>query len=199
MRIISAILALSFCTGSARAVTLWDEAFDGDLSGNNLAPTVLTLGLGVNTIRGTMGRDLPQDPVDRDIFTFTIAPGRTLSSINVIVFTPTNQSFYAIAPGTTININDPATHLANTLVQHTGNILPQLALGSYSGGTGLTDPLGPGTYTAWFQELSSVVTYRMDYTIVAVPEPATACIGLALGFVGMAEGLRRRRARVMAH
>ena len=196
MRILTAILALTICSSTARAVTIWDEAFQGDLSGNNLAPTALTLGLGVNTIRGTMGRDLPQDPVDRDIFTFTIAPGRTLSSINVIVFTPTNQSFYAIAPGTTINITDPATHLANTLVQHTGDILPQLALGSYSGGTGITDPLGPGTYTAWFQELSSVVTYEVDYTISAspIPEPTTACVGIALGVI-FAGNRRNRRSR----
>ena len=108
MRILTTILALTVCASTARAVTLWDEAFQGDLSGNNLAPTALTLGLGVNTIKGTMGRDLPQDPVDRDIFTFTIAPGRALTSINVTVFTPTNQSFYAIAPGTSIDITDPA-------------------------------------------------------------------------------------------
>ena len=190
MRILTTILALTVCASTARAVTLWDEAFQGDLSGNNLAPTALTLGLGVNTIKGTMGRDLPQDPVDRDIFTFTIAPGRALTSINVSVFTPTNQSFYAIA-GMSIDITDPAGHLANTLVQHTGDILPQMALGSYSGGTGITDPLGPGTYTAWLQELSSVVTYQMDYTIAAIPEPANACTGIALGLVVLGRARNR--------
>ena len=193
MRIPAAILAL--CAGTAHAVTIWDEALHGDLSGNNLAPTALTLCLGVNSILGTMGRDLPQNPVDRDMFSFTIAPGRALISINVVTFTPTNQSFYAIAPGATINDTDPATHLANTLVQHTGDILPQMVLGSYSGGTGITDPLGPGTYTAWFQELSSVVTYQMDYTIAAVPEPATACTGLALGLVVLGRAFGRRRGR----
>ena len=201
MRILSTILSLGICISSARAVVLWDEAFQGDLSNNNLAPTALTLGLGVNSILGTMGRDLPSVPVDRDMFTFTIAPGRALASINVVTFTPTNQSFYAIAPGITINDTDPATHLANTLVQHTGDILPQMVLGSYSGGTGITDPLGPGTYTAWFQELSSVVTYRMDYTIVdtvAVPEPAAACTGIALAFVALGRAFGRRRNRIAA-
>ena len=81
-------------------------------------------------------------------------------------------------------------------MQRTGDILPQMVLGSYSGGLGITDPLGPGTYTAWFQELSSVVTYQMYYTIVtAVPEPATACTGLALGLVALTRTLGRRRLR----
>ncbi len=195
---VSAIAALIVCASSARAITIWDEALQGDISGNNLAPLSLSFGLGVNSIKGTMGRDLPQDPVDRDIFTFTIPAGRQLTSINVVTFTPTNQSFYAIAPGTSIDINDPTFHLANTLVQRTGDILPQMALGSYSGGTGITDPLGPGTYTAWFQELSSVVTYQMDYTIVAVPEPATACTGLALSLVALSRACARRRVREMA-
>jgi hypothetical protein len=192
-RISAAILALTIGAGTARAVTIWDEAIQGDLSNNNNSPAALTLGLGVNSVKGTMGRDLPQNPVDRDMFTFTIAAGRALTSINVVTFTPTNQSFYAIAPGTSINDTDPATHLANTLVQHTGDILPQMALGSYSGGTGITDPLGPGTYTVWFQELSSVVTYQMDYTIVSVPEPATVCTGLALGLVAFGRAFARRR------
>lgn len=195
MRHLTAILILALCASRAHAVTIWDEALNGDLSGNNLAPTALTLGLGVNTIKGTMGRDLPSDPVDRDMFTFTIPPGRALTSINVVVFTPTNQSFYAIAPGTSIDISDPTFHLANTLVQHTGDILSQMALGSYAGGTGITDPLGPGTYTAWFQELSSIVTYQMDYTIAAVPEPATVGMltSLALFSVGT---FRRKRVRI---
>ncbi|MCE9611171.1 MAG: PEP-CTERM sorting domain-containing protein [Chthoniobacter sp.] len=147
----------------------WNEAIDGDLSGNNLAPTPLTLGLGVNLISGTMGKDLPQAPVDRDMFTFMLAPGQYLTSIDFLVFTPTNQSFYAIAPGATINDTDPATHLSNTLINGTGEFLDNLALGAYSGGTGLTDPVGPGTYTIWLQELSSVVTYQTAYTVV--PEP----------------------------
>lgn len=169
----------------------WTESLDGNLSGNGLAPTPLTLGVGVNVISGTMGRDLPQDPVDRDIFTFTLGAGEYLTSINFLVFTPTNQSFYAIAPGSTINTADASGHLSNTLVNSTGEFLDDLALGAFSGGTGLTAPVGPGTYTIWFQELSSVVTYSTAYTVV--PEPGTTLS--LLGGAAMLLHLRRRRDR----
>jgi PEP-CTERM motif len=179
-------------TGTAQALVLNENTF-GDLSNDNLAPTPLSLDLGVNRIGGTMGRDLPSDPVDRDIFTFTLAPGRILTSINVLVFTPTNQSFYAIAPGNTIDDSDPATHLSNTLVKTTGELLDDLETNPYSGGTGLTAPLGPGTYTIWFQELSSVVTYDIAYTVAAspVPEPGTAFFGCAM--LAACGAARRRR------
>jgi hypothetical protein len=161
----------------------WNEAVQGDLSSNALAPTPITFNIGVNHVSGTMGRDLPQDPIDRDIFTFTLADNFYLTSINVITFTPTNQSFYAIAAGTSIDINDPTYHLANQLVKRTGEFLPTLAGGSYSGGLGLPSPVPPGTYTIWFQELSSIVTYDMAYTVEyrpsVVPEPS-AVAGLAV-------------------
>jgi len=140
-----------------------------------------------------MGRDELTDPLDRDIFTFTIAPGQQLTAINVITFDPVNLSFYAIAPGTSINDTNPATHLANTLVRGLDDILAQMATGSYSGGTGITDPLGPGTYTAWFQEGSSIVTYRMDYVVTA-PEPSHGLLLLA-----GAGGLICRRSRRWCH
>jgi hypothetical protein len=180
--------------GTAHALTLNESSF-GDLSNDNLAPTPLTLDVGVNRIGGTMGRDLPSAPVDRDIFTFTLPPGQALTSINVLTFTPTNQSFYAIAPGSSINDSDPSAHLSNTLVKGTGEILDDLALGAFAGGTGLFPPLGAGTYTVWFQELSSIVTYDIAYTVeaVPVPEPGTFLWGGALALAG---ALRRGRNRM---
>ncbi len=177
---------------TGQALTLNESNF-GDLSGNHLAPTPLTLDVGVNRIGGTMGRDLPSDPVDRDIFTFTLAPGQMLTSINVLVFTPTNQSFFAIAPGTMIDVNDPAGHLSNTLVKETGEILDDLDLSAFSGGTGLDAPLGSGTYTIWFQELSSIVTYDIAYTVQAVPEPGTALWGACFALVSAHRRFRTRQ------
>ncbi|WP_461783307.1 PEP-CTERM sorting domain-containing protein [Prosthecobacter sp.] len=189
------LFILSFClwAASASAATLWNEAVSGDLSGNHLAPTPVTFNSGTNTIMGSMG-DAPADgiPLDRDIFTFTIAPGFQLNAIDVINYSPRSQPFYAIAPGTSISITNSSGHLANTLVTGLNDLLFQMAGGSFSGGTGISSPLGPGTYTAWFQEVSAVVTYQMDYQVAAVPEPSHGM--LLLSGIG---GLLIRRSRRM--
>jgi len=196
-RLFLGLLAAAAATapGTIHALN-YNEGVSGDLSDNRLAPTMLTLSLGSNIISGTMGGD-PGDgiPLDRDFFYFTIHPGQLLTSINVLQYTPPGQSFYAIAAGTSIDIESPSDHLANFLITGNGNILDDMALGSYSGGLGITDPLGPGTYTVWFQELASVVAYQMDYTIAPIPEPGTALVGAALGIVALA---RRRRANSRA-
>ena len=168
----------------------WNESIDGDLSGNNLAPTNLTFDLGVNIVSGTMGGDPGESiPLDRDIFTFTLAPGQYLTSINFLTFSPVGASFYAIAPGTSISLTDPAGHLSTVLISSTGEYLDDLDLGAYSSGTGLTAPLAPSTYTIWFQELASVVTYSTAYTVV--PEPSTWLA--VVGGVGMLLAIRKRR------
>jgi len=181
-------------TATAHAA-VWDESLNGDLSNDGNAPTPLTFNLGTNVVSGTMGSDLPHIPPDRDIFTFTLQPGQALTSIVFTVFTPTNQSFYAVAPGSTIDTTSGSTHLSNTLVKRTGeNILDDLARGSYSASSlGLTAPLTAGTYTIWFQEFSSVVTYSTTYTVTPVPEPSAYAIALPLGLAALI-ALRRRRA-----
>lgn len=176
------ILAIALCSARAGAATTYLESVSGDLSSDNLAPTALSFSAGINKVAGTMGGD-PGDgiPLDRDFFSFTIAPGLELISIRVLQYSPPGQSFYAIAPGTSINITAPSNHLSNLLINGTGEILDKLDAGAYSGGLGLTAPLGAGTYTVWFQELASVVTYEMDYTLTATPEPSRAVL-LAAGF-----------------
>jgi hypothetical protein len=142
----------------------------------------MTFDLGENRVKGTMGGD-PGDgiPLDRDIFKVTIPSGRWITSINVLTYTPTGLSFYAIAAGESIDITSSANHLSNKLISGNGEILTSLADGAYNGGTGLTNPMPAGTYTVWFQEVSSVVTYDIAYTVV--PEPHT--VGL-LVFGGLA-------------
>jgi len=179
------IALLAVAPSTAAFALNYSESVNGDLSGNENAPTQLTFNPGVNSVSGVMGRDEPGDPVDRDFFTFTLAPGQSLTSINVLQFDPIGSSFYAIAAGTSINITDPANHLSNILVSGPGEILDDLDASSYSGGIGLNAPLGSGTYTIWFQELASVVTYDFNYTVV--PEPA------ALGAFGITIGILRRR------
>jgi hypothetical protein len=184
----------------------WDEAVDGDLSSLNTAPTPIAFTTGVNVVKGTMGGDAGDGiPVDRDFFTFTLAPNQTVTSINVRVFGPGGASFYAIGPGTSINLSSAATHLSNALISGPGEILPTLAAGPYFDGTGLSNPIGSGTYTVWLQELSSVVTYDFTYTVVtstnavatrkvpAMPLAALLALALALAWVGGTAGSRNDR------
>ena len=166
---------------------VWDEGIDGDLSDNNLAPTPLTLDVGVNLIAGTMGKP-PSLPLDRDIFTFTLPAGFSLTSIAVVSISPVHNSFYAIAAGTSINTGNAATHLSNALIGGPGEYLDDLAIAPQFGGTGLTSPVGPGTYTVWFQETAAQRNYQMAYTVV--PEPGT--IFSLLGGAAMLRHVRRR-------
>jgi hypothetical protein len=178
---------------SARAAALfYDEAVSGDLSNLGSAPTALVFDLGQNIVTGTMGGPPSSDP---DIITFTIQPGQALTSIYLEPLVPAERSFYAIAAGSTINMTDGTTHLGNFLSYHYGELIGALSLGGEFGGTGFTVPLGPGTYTAWIQEVSTRVDYSLAYTVTAIPEPAS--FAALAGAVGLAlAATRRRRGRV---
>jgi hypothetical protein len=195
-RIFTVILASLGATLPSHALD-YVESIDGDLTAtiaSNIASaaTPLVFDLGVNTVSGTMGADAGEGiPLDRDFFTFTLSPGQSLTSINMLAFSHVGQSFYAIAPGTSISLVSSAGHLSNVLITGTGEYLDDLDAGAYDGGTGLTAPLGPGTYTIWFQELASQVNYSTAYTVV--PEPGTT-LSLLSGAATLLH-LRRRRDR----
>jgi len=183
--------SFSLCSVAEGALT-YIESTNGDLSGLGAAPTILDLGIGENTIFGTMGRTTA---VDADIFSFSIVGGQSLTSISLLDFAPANSaftgSFFAIAFGSTINTSDGNSHAANSLVDGSPSELlsPDVLLGEkFSGGDStLTNPLGPGNYTIWFQETSTSVQYTLRFTVV--PEPST----LALASFAFALAARRRR------
>src|SRR5262245_28126083 len=55
----SVLVAIGLIPTTCRAVIIWNEATQGDLSGNRFAPTSLTLSLGENTLSATtQGGDL---------------------------------------------------------------------------------------------------------------------------------------------
>ena len=189
------LLSLAFGVGSLLAASnafalSYEESVSGDLSGNGAAPTSLDFSTGLNTVTGTMGSI--NGATDADIFTFTVAPGQEITSLDVVTYTPSispgTGSFLAIAAGSSIATSSAATHLSNKLISGTGEILGTLAttkqfttgFGSPSGPSGLTSPIGPGTYTLWFQEAGKAsVDYTIGFTLV--PEPSTiALVGLGL-------------------
>jgi hypothetical protein len=188
--IVLSLLGLLALIPTAKAAPLdYHEALSGDLSNFGSAPTPLVFDLGVNRVTGTMGGDPDADP---DIYTFSIMPGFQLTSIFLSPMEPRENSFFALASGATIAMNSNETHLASHLTRSIGELMPDLAAGGEFGGLGFTAPLGAGTYTAWFQEVSTRVDYTFAYTVTAIPEPASFAALAGLAGLGLAATRRRR-------
>jgi hypothetical protein len=176
----------------AGAALVYLESSSGELSGAGGMPTALSFSLGNNTVSGMMGRSTS---VDADIFQFTVASGESITSMFLSQYTPAGSaasgSFFAIASGSSINTGDGSAHAANNLVSaSSGEFLSSsVLLGSkFSGGAStLTNPIGPGTYTVWFQETATTVNYTLNF--VLVPEPSSAL----LAFCSLGLLARRRR------
>lgn len=202
-RIAFLLAALALPFGTAQALN-WNEGFNGDLSDNGAAPTLVgTLSSGSNLFTGTMGSLGGTGPLDADIWSFTIAAGYYLTGINLVGYTSAsgnnNDSFMAIANGTTIETDQAVNQLSNALwskqTDGFGNtytdLFALLDAGPDFGGIGFDGPLPAGNYTFWIQEGSDQINYQIDFvtTPIPVPEPGGA---LLLGMAGLWL-LRRRR------
>jgi hypothetical protein len=188
------IIGFSFLfTSASDAALSYIESINGDLSGNGLAPSVLTFTTGLNQVSGTMGATA--GPVDVDIFSFVVGSGQSITSIKLSSFVPVGSvstgSFFALDDAATIDTGNGTNHAANRLVNaSSGEFLSASVLfgTKFSGGaSALAGPLGPGTYTIFFRETSTQVNYTLDFTMV--PEPSVSLLLIpALGVMG-----RRRR------
>ena len=175
---------------AAGAAVIHDEALDGDLSNDRLAPTALSIGVGTNSVIAT------SQIGDREFYTITLAAGTSLSALNLVSYSGSDIAFIAIQSGSSFTENPDSPNVANILgYSHfgpglggaTGDILDNIGAGA--GAIGFSPPLPSGSYTFWSQQTGAAVTYQFD--LVVVPEPGSALL-LALGLGGIAACGRRR-------
>ena len=178
----------------ASAVVIHNEAVNGDLSGNRLAPTVLNASFAVNSIIAT------SSPGDLEYYSITIPAGSQLIAINVTAYSNNDIAFIAVQSGPIFTEPNVGPNVANILgYSHFGksngtfgtDILDNMGQGPFPGPLpiGFIPPLPAGTYTFWTQQTGPAATYQLDFV---VPEPGTFGL-VALGLAAL--GLRRRTPR----
>ena len=205
-----------FATTSQAASFQFDEASDGDLSGNVLAPTLfgnspssLGFAVGSNKIVGQTFSG------DYDLINFTVGAGQQLSAIKLVSYSSTDaRGFIAVQQGAVWSngLGAGSSFDRTTLLgySHFGtyvgapqpgtDVLDDLGASGASGAggaIGFSGPLGPGSYTFLIQQTGlAVISYGFDFQLTAVPEPgeSVAMAGLLLGGFGVWRRLRRRLA-----
>lgn len=196
--------ALAIDTFSATRASSLDESVNGDFSSVAATPTPVSLSLGSNVIGGSINSF---DGVDgagsdtRDFITFTLGAGESLAAINLLDYDdPTtaagndgNRGFYALIDGAVAT--NPGGGFTNLGGNHLdplafgSDLLPGIAGGGISGGTGFTSVDG-GAFTLVIQQTGNISNdYLVD--LVVVPEPAS--ISLVAIFAPIVLALRRRR------
>ena len=184
--------ALGITAASAQAAVVYDEAVDGGLSNDPLAPTVIDFNVGDNTVIGNTGPGNFPPPINPglDAFTFTIEPGEQLTGIFLDGFTPD-----APANTTGMVLFDGNQGSGSTFTFIGGGGFGTGDIGSNIGqaivtdpaGAGLSLPLGPGDYTFETREFGGQTDWEVRFTVV----PAPGAAGL-LGLAGLAAARRRR-------
>jgi hypothetical protein len=191
MHHIHLILSLAIAVGASAtslAATIWNEAANGSLSGNRLAPSSFTLAVGDNDILGTVQGGTSSK---LDYVTLTVPVGTKMVHLDLVSYASTDQkAFIGVQRGTTFTEPASGTNVANLLGwTHFGpgaanvgaDILPSMGLGP--GAQDFTAPLPPNQYTFWIQQLGAATNFDFDFVVQPVPEPSSVVL-IALGSLG---------------
>ncbi len=172
-------LAAALLVAPAAHALNYDEATDGDLSGDRLAPSSLALSAGDNLLTGSVVAG------DLDYLTITVPTGYALSQINLMSFASTDDlAFIGIQAGPSFTQPPTGTDVTQLLGwAHFGPTAPLAyfdIIGTGPGAIGFTAPLPAGPYTLWIQQTGAQpVDYGWNFVVAgSVPEPGSA--GLAL-------------------
>jgi len=198
-RSVSVLVAGLAACGVATAAD-YDEAIDGDLSTDPLAPTSVGLEVGANEVRGTV-----QSPPDtRDYITFEVAEGELLTGLFLLEYTDVasggngDRGYIHIDDGPTSVVPGGGTifdflggsHLDRGIApDETFNLLEWLS-GAPTGGSGFTAPLGAGAYTINVQQTGAELTrYRLSLVVESLgPTPCNAAdVAEPLGVLDLAD------------
>src|SRR5262245_30870240 len=108
-------LALGAVSVAAPAAVVWNEAVDGDLSGNGLSPSTLVFGLGSNEVLGSTGN--PGTGVDRDYFSFVVPDGMMLTDIILLpnTFVSGGASFLGMQAGPQLTVTPSGSGAENLI------------------------------------------------------------------------------------
>lgn len=181
--------------GAGRAsggVVVWDESIHGDLSGNRLAPTNLSLGLGTNAVIATSVAG------DLEYVHMSLPAGGAFTSIVLSGWiSEDNVAFIAVQAGTVFTEPPVGTNVANLLGwTHFGPFAVPPGedllgpMGTGFGAIGFTPPLAGSDFVFWIQQTGPApTTYRLDFNVVPTPGGA----GLLWVAAGLGLSARRRR------
>jgi hypothetical protein len=201
---LACLIALAMSPQHAFAAT-FDESVNGDLSGNRLNPTHLTLSAGVHSVTATTGRLPSEEEViyDQEYLRIDLPAGHKLVAINMEAYDSLDgTAFIGVQSGTTFSFDpeDARDNVGSLLGwAHFGlsedhnigdDILPSIGAAG-RGAIGFTPPLTGLSFTFWIQQTGDDTTYQLDFVVAAVPEPA-ALILTAAG-IGTLALMRPRR------
>lgn len=162
------VLILSTFATIVFADSVYDEAGQGDLSGDRNTPSLFTLTLGQNRLSATSGQG------DREYVTIHVPPGQQLEHLVVASYVSNDATaFVGIQAGTVFtepNINPDPTHLLGWTHFGPGannvgtDILDDIGVGANA--AGFTPPLASGDYTLWLQQAgATTTTYALDFMV----------------------------------
>ncbi|WP_414575210.1 Ig-like domain-containing protein [Anabaena sp. CCY 9402-a] len=151
----------------------YNEAINGDISGDRNAPLVLPLIEGKNSLTATSVRN------DREYITFEVPEGYQLDSLVLAAYESTDDvAFAAVQRGSVFTEPPTGTNVANLLgYSHFGTGLDQLGtdilddLGRGEGAIGFSGGLPSGEYTFWLQQTGATATYTLEFNLAPVILP----------------------------